>query len=198
MSYRQQGELTSDEVFHIRSDCFMYGKVFKKREKLTLIWTGSGQTTSDKVLRAARQRQDHTVINRMDLYKDLFAYDARYHRSCLARYISDRNIKSSKLKPNNKNCDKGNEIILFFKYIEGLILNDNNKQIVAINALYNKYQAYIDQKYSTDHERYGVNSFKVKIKAYFGENITFFERRGKPSVICASRISARDFISNIS
>ena len=187
----------NEEVFQIRRDCFICSKVFKKREKLTLICTGSGQTTHDKVLRAAKQRQDHTVINRMDFYKDLFAYDARYHRSCLAHYISDRNIKSAKPKSNNKNCDKGNEIILFFKNIEDLILNDNSKQVFAINDLYNKYKTYIIEKYSTDHERYSVNSFKVKIKAYFGQNITWFERPGKPTVICPSHISARDFISNI-
>ena len=31
-------------------------------------------------------------------YPDLFAYDAKYHRSCYSRYISPRNIKADRSK----------------------------------------------------------------------------------------------------
>ena len=50
------------------------------------------------MLDAAIERNDHCMQIRMLAHTDLFAYDARYHRTCYAAYISEKNIKAAKAK----------------------------------------------------------------------------------------------------
>ncbi len=78
--------------FKIRRDCFICGKASSRPEPLTAISTGTGASTRDKVLRAASERLDEEVHLRILSCPDLFAYDAKYHKMCLAHYISERNI----------------------------------------------------------------------------------------------------------
>lgn len=54
------------------------------------------------MLHAAEERADEQVQLRMLSYKDLFAFDAKYHQSCLAHYICDRNVAAAKRKRLNE------------------------------------------------------------------------------------------------
>lgn len=45
-------------------------------------------------------RNDPQMISKLSAYKDLFAYDAKYHKTCYSHYISSRNIKSEQNKTN--------------------------------------------------------------------------------------------------
>lgn len=78
--------------FDIRRHCFICGRARSRPEPLTAIMTGTGKSTRDKVLHAASERLDEVVHLRLLSYPDLFAYDAKYHRSCLKHYISKLNI----------------------------------------------------------------------------------------------------------
>lgn len=73
---------TETSGFDIQRDCFICGKTKNKGEKLTPLTTGTGQNTREKVLLAAEERQDQQIHMQMLCYPDLFAYDARYHRTC--------------------------------------------------------------------------------------------------------------------
>ncbi|KAJ8964633.1 hypothetical protein NQ314_004742 [Rhamnusium bicolor] len=42
------------------------------------------------------------MISKLSGYEDLFAYDAKYHRSCYSHYISQRNIKAIQNKLKEK------------------------------------------------------------------------------------------------
>ena len=75
-------------TFDIRRDCFICGKASTRPEPLTAITTGTGASTRDKVLHAASERLEEDVHLRLLSYPDLFAYDAKYHRSCLGHYYS--------------------------------------------------------------------------------------------------------------
>lgn len=44
---------------------------------------------------AAKKRGDEEMISKLSGYEDLFAYDAKYHKTCYSQYISQRNIKYS-------------------------------------------------------------------------------------------------------
>ena len=85
------GRLRRSETsqFDIRKDCFICGRSQKRNEKLTSITTGTGSSTRQRVLNAAEARNDHQMRLRMLAYPDLFAYDAKYHRSCYGHYISE-------------------------------------------------------------------------------------------------------------
>lgn len=52
------------------------------------------------MLHVAAERADEQV--RLLAYQDLFAFDAKYHRSCLAHYTSDRNVAAAKRKRLNE------------------------------------------------------------------------------------------------
>ncbi len=85
----------SQPMFDIRAHCFICGNVRKvgnRKETLSSISLGTGESTRQKTLDAAIQRKDEVVESRMRLYKDLFAYDAKYHRSCYSRFIAKRNV----------------------------------------------------------------------------------------------------------
>ena len=87
----QTRKLRRDDTcsFNIREHCFIRGASEKRlpgkcKEKLTPISTGMGKNTRTRVMQAAEQRNDTVVEMRMLSYHDLFAYDAKYHRSCYA------------------------------------------------------------------------------------------------------------------
>jgi len=87
--------------FDVRRDCFVCAKTSNKREKLSQISTGTGLSTWQKVSEAAKRRKDDTFLLRMQPYSDLFAADAKYHRSCYSHYISERNIAAAEGKIQN-------------------------------------------------------------------------------------------------
>ena len=68
---------------------------------MTQITTGTGEGTRQKVLNAALTRGDLVAQMRMLAHPDLFAFDAKYHRSCYAKYISARNVSAGKRKADN-------------------------------------------------------------------------------------------------
>ena len=89
-------------TFDERRDCFICGKASTRPEPLTAITTGTGASTRDKVLHAASERLDEDVHLRLLSYPDLFAYDAKYHRSCLGHYISERNITAARRRKESE------------------------------------------------------------------------------------------------
>lgn len=61
-------------------------------------FSGSGKATHDNIMKAARDRNDIHMISKLSGFEDLFAFDAKYHKSCYSHYISKRNINSHKNK----------------------------------------------------------------------------------------------------
>ena len=83
-------------TFSISQDSFSCGKMSKLGETLTQITvTGTGDGTRNQVLSSASSGGDDAVTFRLIAHQDLFAYDAKYHRSCYSTYVSDRNIKAA-------------------------------------------------------------------------------------------------------
>ena len=72
--------------FDIRSHCSICGETGSRHKALTQITTWTCRNTRDKVLEAAKKRQDHTIYLRMIAHPDLFAFDGKYHRLCYAHY----------------------------------------------------------------------------------------------------------------
>ena len=89
--------------FNIRRHCSICGTSRKRcsnksRENLTHISPDTGQSTPEKVLDVAVSRHDDAIRWCMLFYPDLFAFDAKHHRSCYSHYkyrnISKRNIQA--------------------------------------------------------------------------------------------------------
>ena len=70
----------------------------KRGERLIQITTGTGESTHEKVLAAAEERQEKVVHFRMLVHPDLLSFDAKYHRFCYSPYVSKRNIAFAQRK----------------------------------------------------------------------------------------------------
>lgn len=87
--------LSVDTVsFNIWKDCLICGKDHVRSESVTSITTGTGKNTTHKVLHAAGEQ----VQLWTPAYQDHFTFDAKYHRRCLAHYVSDKNVAKAKWK----------------------------------------------------------------------------------------------------
>ncbi len=73
-------------------------------------------------------------------YHDLFAYDAKYHRSCYAPYISKRNIQAAestvKFEIAKNPIEKGFELLS--KEVEHTMLS-GEKEIVLLTKLNGRF-----------------------------------------------------------
>ena len=84
--------------FDIRSHCFICGKESTRKQPLTEIQQGTGESTRLKVLNASQDRGDDEIYTRMLAHTGQFAYDGKYHHSCYSHYISLRNVSAAKNK----------------------------------------------------------------------------------------------------
>ena len=182
--------------FNIRSDCFICGKGNKKLERLTSITTGTGKSTREKVLETAAKRHDDVVRCRMLTHSDLFAFDAKYHRSCYGHYISDRNIKAFCSKSASAN---GEEVTTCYdkafqsvkSILEETVLS--NKTVVTnLAVLKAHYIEALCEMGVTDAQNYSSWKLKTKLKNYYGDRIIFFQQRGQSDLICSENMSIGD------
>lgn len=85
----------------------------ERPQALTAISTGTGTNTKEKVLHTASEKLEEKIHLQI-LLSDLFANDAKYHHSCLACYISERNTEAAKCKnlsepQTTAHVNKGNQ-----------------------------------------------------------------------------------------
>lgn len=177
--------------FNIRMDCFICGKSRKKCEKLSAISTGTGNITRSRVLLAAQIRNDRTVALRMEHHTDLFAFDAKYHRSCYAAYISDRNMKAAKRKYEDTGLD--NQLSHTFNYVKSNILDQ--RQATTLADLTGIASSHLPNA-GGDH----VQSWKLKtkLKQHFHDDIMFVHRPGKSDIVCSGSVSVGDALTSLS
>ena len=187
---------TRDETssFNIRQNCFICGKTRRgsgRGEKLTQVVTGTGKNTREKVLSAASERHDETVWHRMVTYADLFAYDAKYHRSCYAAYISKKNIEAAQRRYQESrrlsSCD-----LAFQELVDEiqLTLLSGSKSVTSL--------AEIKCKYVEKLTRHGLSTevyswkLKIKLKQYFKNEMVFLEQPGQSDIVCSSSMTVGD------
>ena len=86
-------------LFDVRNQCFICAKNTKGGENLTQITSGTGDSTREKIVAAAEDRQDNAVHCRMLAHLNLFSFvvQVKYHRSCYSQYISKRNITCAQM-----------------------------------------------------------------------------------------------------
>lgn len=174
--------------FRIRQDCFICGRSKKKGEKLTPISTGTGESTRQKVMSAAMERADSIVNLRMISHPDLFAFDAKYHRSCYAAYLSERNISAARRKSDE--CKKDDPA--FIEIVADLESKVLSKQ-KAVTTLSQLKLDYGNRCHSQGTER-EIFSWKLKerLKKHFGDRLVFIEQRGQSDLVCSSMVTVGD------
>ena len=178
--------LLASSQFDIRSQCFICGKSSQRSEKLTKVVTGSGDTTRQKVLRAASAREDDVVYQRMVAHPDLFAYDAKYHRSCYSHYISERNVNAAQRRSST---ESKSEDLAFDKLVQSITSTvlSGKKIVTSLSSLKGQYEGYLKES----KEPGGVYSWRLKKRLinYFGDRLVFIDRIGKSNIVCSSDVT---------
>lgn len=187
---------TSD--FNIREQCFICGKGEKKDNKLTQVSTGTGEATRSKVLSAAEERLDDEVKLRMLSYPDLFAFDAKYHRTCYSHYISDRNIKAARKKVESEleftSYDTALNILT--KELKGSIFS-SRKTVLSLKDLNARFIEILGSSGASE-TNYASWKLKQKLKAFYGERLSFIQRPGLTDLVCSSSVTVGDALKKAS
>ncbi|KAL7379980.1 hypothetical protein ABVT39_009485 [Epinephelus coioides] len=121
-------------------------------------------------------------------FEDLFAYDAKYHRSCLGHYISEGNISAARNKYLSEKKLNEHERA-FTELTEELTKTVFSKDmtVTTLNAVTESYSG----KLSTAEGPAMCKSWKLKekLRRHYGDKLIFIERPGKSDLICSSAIT---------
>jgi hypothetical protein len=180
--------------FNVRSDCFICGKSYKWNEKLTPISTGKGESTRKRVLDAALERNDDEIKMRMLAYPDLFAMDAKYHRSCYSHYISENNIKAAKGRAALGKPEDEPAFNRLCKEIESTVLS-TTPTITTLSSLHEQL-SNISKEHGNSN-RHSVRNLKVKLMNYFGDRLSFISQPGKPDLVCSGNVTVGDALRKL-
>ena len=118
---------------------------------------------------------------RMLAYPDLFAMDAKYHRSCYSHYISERNIKVAKSKAASFDTQLANKDDAFERLCEelaGTVLSPANA-VTSLASIYSQLQELTECEWT----------IKVKLRDRFAERLSFIAQPGKSDLVCSSHIT---------
>ncbi len=182
-------------TFNIWRDCFICGKASTRPEPLTAITTGTGASTRDKVLHAASERLDEDEHLRLLSYPDLFAYDAKYHRSCLGHYISERNITAARRR---KESEKQTNVYdkAFLKLTEDIdktVLSKDMK-VRTLNSLADSYNDILktlskeEDGTVVQHKTYASWKLKGKLIEHYKDRLVFVPCPGKSDLVCSENM----------
>ena len=170
----------------------------KKTNKRTQITTDKGETTRSKVLAVAEDRMDEEIRMRMLCHPDLFAFDAKYHRSCYSHYISKRNIRAARSK--NESESNFSVYDLAFKELTVELSNSifsSRKTVMLLKDLHTRFLELLETGSSSDTS-YASWKLKQKLQAYYGYKISFIERPGLTDFVCSSSVTVGDALRKAS
>lgn len=171
--------------FNIRRDCFICGKDRIRPERLTPITTGTGKNTRDKVLHAAIEREDEVMQFRLLAHEDLFAFDAKCHRSCLAHYISERNVSAAKRKSLSEKqmSDHDKAFHMLTEEIDQTLLSQN-MSVTYLSSVTDNFHRNLEM-FSTDASKYASWRLKEKLQNHYKDKLVFVEQQGKSDLVCS-------------
>jgi hypothetical protein len=177
-------------TFNIRRDCFICSKDSIRPEVLTPISTGTGKTTREKVLAAAEERLDDVIHMRMVNHPDLFAFDAKYHRSCYSHYISERNIAAARKKSSTeRSTDMFDQAFNdLTKQIDHMLLK-STKSAVTLKYLHKVFIDKLEQYGAESAGSYSSWKLKSKLQLHYGDSLAFLEQPGKSDLVCSATLS---------
>ncbi|XP_014680008.1 PREDICTED: uncharacterized protein LOC106819957 [Priapulus caudatus] len=191
---------TETSTFNIRTACFICGTSNTKKEKLTNITTGTGASTHDRIIAASLERLDDMIHMRMLSYQDLFAYDAKYHRSCYSRYVSPRNIKAERAKAERQKSlnDYDKAFLCLSEEIESTVLSSTRK-LVTLSSLHERFIEIINEGRESGIESGDYPSWKLKekLKKHFDVKLLFIAQAGKSDLVCSREVSVGDALKKV-
>ena len=150
------------------------------------------------MLAAAEDRMDEEIRMRMLCHPDLFAFDAKYHRSCYSHYISERNIRAARSK--NESESNFSVYDLAFKELTVELSNSicsSRKTVMPLKDLHTRFLELLETGSSSDTS-YASWKLEQKLQAYYGDKISFIERPRLIDFVCSSSVTVGDALGKAS
>eukprot|EP00794_Sanderia_malayensis_P004498 gene4498-5096_t len=174
------------------SKCFICrNKTYKKCREMHNVCTFEACAL---VRQAAENKGDKDMLHTfISVNNDLIAAEAKYHKNCLASYVSKSNLKHKGFK------EKDGETIYdsAFKEIAGEISEGLNQgKAYDMSSLLLKYRQHLSEK-GIESKSYSKQRMKLQLEKYFGKKIVFHQHpdRSKAEVIYSSDISVQDVLN---
>ena len=148
------------------------------------------------MLSAAEKRQDEVVKMRMLAHSDLFAFDAKYHRSCYSHYISDRNISAARQRiQNEKQQSSYDESFLHVvELIEQTVLSEE-MTVTNLSSLCDQFVKSSERMMVDSADSYTSWKVKERLIKHFGDRIVFIKQPGRSDIVCSSKLTVGDAFS---
>ena len=169
---------------------------------MTNVTTGTGASTRERILAACLERQDDTIHMRMLSYPDLFAYDAKYHRSCYSRYVSPRNVKAERTMAESEKSlnDYDKAFLCLREEIENTILSKDRK-LTTLSSLHERFCEMLNEGRPSDtnvvSSEYPSWKLKEKLKKRFNDKLLFIIQAGKSDLVCSREVSVGDALKKV-
>ena len=127
---------------------------------------------------------------RMLSHQDLFAFDAKFHRSCLSHYISERNIIAAVNKSDQTRVTVSAHDEVFKETItcvEDYIIKQ--EMVSNLKILTCKFIDKLREQIIDDADSFTSWKMKYKLKKYFGNKLSFVKQPGKSDLVCVSTLT---------
>ena len=133
----------------------------------------------------------------MTANSDLFAYDAKYHQSCLGHYLSKRNIDAEQRKDRKSQHQSEYEkaFSLIVENIEDTVLS-KHKLVTTLSQIRFNFVKEL-KTLNIDVDVYSWK-LKAKLRNHFADRIVFIERRGVSDLVCSSTVTVGDALCKAS
>ena len=147
------------------------------------------------------------MIARMEIYPDLVAYDAKYHKSCYSHYISERNIDAAhqhkdytakECKPSTKHDEAFKCVI---ECINRNVLSKRAEVVTSLqlDSVYRKAltQSEGDEDGNEETNRFWNCRIRDHLKCHFKNKIEFIWRQGLSTMICPSNLELGEVLQKV-
>lgn len=124
---------------------------------------------------------------------DLVAAEAKYHKACLASYVSQKNVNVKAFKEA-----KQEDVFAasFHELVVAIQPGIDAGKAYTMNSLLQKYKALLEAKSVPAHS-YASQRMKLRLKNHFGNTLVFHQPydRTKPEFVYSALVSLQDVIN---
>ena len=156
-------------------------------------------TTKDRQIslrQKARELDDDALLTRIQGYGDdsvdMIAYDVRYHRSCMNRYMSRRGPKFS--ISTMKDIHEETFKLLVQKISEPLL---EGSTVFLLTTLRDIYRTMLKDKSVDNWANYRSSLMKSRLQSHFEDKIVFFPQTKGSDIVCAADVPIGNVIMKL-
>lgn len=174
------------------SKCFICrNRTYKKCGEMNNLSTFEA---CESIRQAAEKLGDEDMLRvLLSVNYDLIAAEAKYHKTCLASYISKSNLKHRVLSETNEDASDAVFKELATEINEGI----TQGRAYDVSSLLTAYRERLKAKEIAADNFSTKQRLKCRLEKYFGDSVVFHRHpdKSKPEIIYSSAISLQDVLN---